>query len=126
MVGRFPRSTPTHRAGFISERFEMPLIAAKEPGGTEGYSWEKAGDEGAIEVPIRLAHSLLSIPGELFYQVQKEVKKIEKTVENVVEKEVEKVAPKVVPKSAEEDPTSPDITSALDAASTTKRRAKKE
>jgi len=100
----------------------MPLIAAKEPGGTEGYSWEKAGDEGAIEVPIRLAHSLLSIPGELFYQVKKEVKKIEKTVENVVEKEVEKVAPK----SAEEDPTSPDITSALDAASTTKRRAKKE
>ena len=100
----------------------MPLIAANEPGGTEGYFWEKAGDEGAIEVPLRLAHSLLSIPGELFYQVQKEVKKIEK----IVEQEVEKVIPKQAPKSAEEDPTSPDITSALDAASTTKRRAKKE
>jgi len=117
LVPPLPTSLDLSQKGFI-----MPLIAAKEPGGTEGYSWEKAGDEGAIEVPVRLAHSLLSIPGELFYQVQKEVKKIEK----VVEEEVEKVAPKKAIKSPEEDPTSPDITSALDAASTTKRRAKKE
>jgi len=104
----------------------MALLAKKEPGGAAGLVWEKAGDEGAIDVSPRLAYELLHIPGELFYVVEKAVKKIEKTVEKIVEEVVEKVAPKEAPKSAEEDPTSPDITSALDAASTTKRRAKKE
>ena len=106
----------------------MVLLAANEPGGTEGFSWEKAGDAGAIEVPPRLAHALLSIPGELFYVVQKEVKKIEKEVEEEIKKveaEVEKVIPKKAPaKAAKEEITSTDVSEALDAASPTKRRTK--
>jgi len=106
----------------------MVLLAANQPGGTEGYNWEKAGDEGAIEVPARLAHSLLSIPGELFYTVTKEVKKVEKAVEAEVEKVEEKVAPKkAAPKAAEKSETaSEDISEAIEVASPTKRRSTKE
>ena len=101
----------------------MVLLAANEPGGTEGFSWEKAGDTGAIEVPPRVAHALLSIPGELFYVVQKEVKKIEAEVVA----EVEKVAKKAVFKAKEEiTNTSEDISEAIDVASSTKRRSNKE
>lgn len=102
----------------------MVLLAANEPGGTEGFSWEKAGDAGAIEVPTRVAHALLSIPGELFYVVQKEVKKIEKEVEA----EVDKVVPKKAPAKAvkEETTVTADVSEALDAASPTKRRSTKE
>jgi len=101
----------------------MVLLAANEPGGTEGFSWEKAGDAGAIEVPPRVAHALLSIPGELFYVVQKEVKKIEAEVVA----EVEKVAKKAISKAKEEiTNTSEDISEAIDVASSTKRRSNKE
>jgi hypothetical protein len=101
----------------------MVLLAANEPGGTEGFSWEKAGDAGAIEVPPRVAHALLSIPGELFYIVQKEVKKIE----TEVVAEVEKIAKKAVSKAKEEITiTAEDISEAIDVASSTKRRSNKE
>ena len=101
----------------------MVLLAANEPGGTEGFSWEKAGDAGAIEVPPRVAHALLSIPGELFYVVQKEVKKIE----TEVVAEVEKIAKKAVSKAKEEiTTTAEDISEAIDVASSTKRRSNKE
>jgi hypothetical protein len=104
--------------------FTMVLLAANEPGGTEGFSWEKAGDAGAIEVPPRVAHALLSIPGELFYIVQKEVKKAEEEIKKV-EAEVEKVVPKkAATKAAKEETTATDVSEALDAASPTKRRTK--
>jgi hypothetical protein len=70
-----------------------------------------------------VAHALLSIPGELFYVVQKEVKKIEAEVVA----EVEKVAKKAVFKAKEEiTNTSEDISEAIDVASSTKRRSNKE
>jgi hypothetical protein len=87
----------------------MVLLAANEPGGTEGYTWTKTGDAGAIEVPPRLAHALLSIPGELYYVVQKDVKKAEKivkAVETVVAK-VEEEVEKVLHIQAEETPAAP-------------------
>lgn len=106
----------------------MVLLAANEPGGTEGFSWEKAGDAGAIEVPPRLAHALLSIPGELFYVVNKEVKKVEKEVEEEISK-VEKVVKKTTLKEFKEQKetsVSEDVSEAIDVASPTKRRSTKE
>jgi len=104
----------------------MVLLAKTEPGGAAGLVWEKAGDEGAIEVNPRLAHELLSIPGELFYVVTKEVKKIETEIEAEVKK-VEKVAKKTVSKEPKEETTvSADVAEALEVASPTKRRSTKE
>jgi hypothetical protein len=106
----------------------MVLLAANEPGGTEGFSWEKTGDAGAIEVPPRVAHALLSIPGELYYVVQKEVKKIEKEIEAEVSK-VEKVVKKTTLKEFKEQKeasVSEDVSEAIDVASPTKRRSTKE
>jgi hypothetical protein len=98
----------------------MALIAKTEPGGAAGLLWEKAGDEGAIEVHPRLAQELLNIPGELFYVVTNVVKKVEKEIEV----EVEKVVPTKSAKT-EEEPAA-DISEALDVASPTKRRSTKE
>jgi len=103
----------------------MVLLAANEPGGTEGFSWEKTGDAGAIEVPPRVAHALLSIPGELYYVVQKEIKKIEKEIEAEVSK-VEKVVKKTTLKEQKEASVSEDVSEAIDVASPTKRRSTKE
>jgi hypothetical protein len=100
----------------------MVLLAANEPGGTEGFSWEKTGDAGAIEVPPRVAHALLSIPGELYYVVQKEVKKVEKIIEDNVEEIIPKKAP--AKNAKEEVAPAADISEALDAASPTKRKSK--
>jgi hypothetical protein len=106
----------------------MVLIAANQTSGTEGFSWEKAGDAGAIEVPHHVAIKLLQIPGELFYVVQKEVKKIEKEVEAEVSK-VEKVVKKTTLKEFKEQKEasiSEDVSEAIDVASPTKRRSTKE
>jgi len=98
------------------------LLAKKELGGAAGLVWEKVGAEGAIEVHPRLAHELLSIPGELFFVVEKEVKKIEEEVKVAVEKAVsKKAAPK--PPVVEEKPGD-DLSEALEVTSTTKRRSK--
>lgn len=99
----------------------MVLLAKNEPGGAANLVWEKAGDEGAIEVHPRLAHELLSLPGELFYVVTKEVKKVEKAVEAEVEKVVKKAAPK-----ATEEVATNDLGEAVATASPTKRRSTKE
>ena len=96
----------------------MALVAKTEPGGAAGLVWEKAGDEGAIEVHPRLARELLDIPGELFYIVTSEVKKAEKVVEEVVA-EVEKVVKKPSKDKAAAS-TSEDVAEALDVASATK------
>ena len=104
----------------------MVFLAANEPNGTEGFSWEKAGDAGAIEVPPHVAITLLQIPGDLFYVVQKEVKKIEKEVEAEVSK-VEKVVKKTTLKEfreQKETSISEDVSEALDVASPTKRKSK--
>jgi len=97
----------------------MVLLAKYETGGAAGLVWEKAGDEGAIEVTPWFAHELLSIPGDLFYVVEKEIKK--------VEKEVEKVTKKATPVVAEmEIIATEDIAEAIATASPTKRRSTKE
>ena len=49
----------------------MTLIAAKEPCGASGYTWETAGEEGAQEVDFRTAYDLLNFPGEVFFAVTK-------------------------------------------------------
>jgi hypothetical protein len=107
----------------------MVLLAKNEPGGAEGLVWETAGEEGAIEVHPRLAHSLLAIPGEHFFIVaEKAVKKVEKAVEAVVA-DVEKVLPKKAStKAAAKEEVAPaaDVVEALEAASPTKRRSTKE
>jgi hypothetical protein len=102
----------------------MVLLAKTEPGGAAGLVWEKAGDEGAIEVHPRLANELLAIPGELFYVVKKEVKKVEKAIEAEVEKIVAKKSPAKA--ATEEVNTSADLSEAIDTASSTKRRSTKE
>ena len=100
----------------------MVLIAANEPNGTEGFSWEKAGDAGAIEIPPHVAITLLKIPGDLFYVVNKEVKKVEKTIEDKAEEITSKKAPAKLAK--EEVAPAADISEALDVASPTKRKSK--
>jgi N-acetylglutamate synthase/N-acetylornithine aminotransferase len=108
----------------------MALIAKTEPGGAAGLVWEKAGDEGAIEVHPRLAQELLNIPGELFYVVVQTAKQVVKDVEKevtAVEAEVKKaVTKKAAEKPAEEVAPAADIAEAIDTASPTKRRSNKE
>jgi len=100
----------------------MVLLAKKELGGAAGYVWDKVGDEGALEIHPRLAQELLSIPGELFYVVEKAVNKVEEVFTEVVEKApVKKTAPKA---PVVEEKVGDDLSDALQTASSTKRRTK--
>ena len=98
----------------------MVLLAKRGLGGAAGLVWEKEGDEGAIEVHPRLAQELLSIPGDLFYIVEKVAKSVEEAVEKVAPK-------KAAPKTPEvEERVGDDLSDALETASPTKRRSTKE
>lgn len=93
----------------------MVFLAKIEPGSAAGLNWEKAGEEGAIDVHPRLAYELLSIPGEHFFVTEKSASK-------------STVAKKVAPKEEvlKEEVVSNDLNEAVQAASPTKRRSTKE